>query len=108
MAGLSCAAQESRDESREEFREEATMKRTQRGLFGAICIFTLGCILLHAGSLFAQNTGTILGTVKDQSGAVLPAAKVTVTNVDTGTSRTSVTGSGGEYRVPALMVGEYE
>jgi hypothetical protein len=61
-----------------------------------------------AGTLLAQNTGTILGAVKDQTGAVLPGTSITVRNVETGISRTSVTGSRGEYRVPALNVGTYE
>src|SRR5690349_17993244 len=60
-------------------------------------------------SVFAQTTtGTILGTVKDQTGAVLPGANITIRNVETGITRTSVTGDRGEYRVPALNVGTYE
>src|SRR5206468_310504 len=43
-----------------------------------------------------------------QSGAVLPGATVTVTNVETGIARTAVSGTKGEYRVPALAVGTYE
>jgi carboxypeptidase family protein len=75
-------------------------------------IFVWLVALLAAGlwsdSLMAQNTGTILGTVKDQSGAVLPGANITIKNVETGISRTAVSGSRGEYRVPALNVGTYE
>src|SRR5581483_11175632 len=60
-------------------------------------------------SLRAQGTtGTILGTVKDQTGAVLPGVNITIKNVDTGISRSVTTGSRGEYRVPALNVGTYE
>src|SRR3970040_1024918 len=54
------------------------------------------------------TTGTILGTARDQTGAVLPGAAITVRNVETGISRTGVTGSRGEYRFPALAVGNYE
>ncbi|MBI4478821.1 MAG: TonB-dependent receptor [Acidobacteria bacterium] len=61
-----------------------------------------------AGILAAQNTGTILGTIKDQSGAVLPGAEVIAKNVETGSSRSIVSGSRGEYRIPALAVGTYE
>ncbi|HWP84033.1 MAG TPA: carboxypeptidase-like regulatory domain-containing protein, partial [Terriglobia bacterium] len=61
-----------------------------------------------AATAWAQNTGTILGTVKDQSGAVLPGATLTVRNVETGITRTGVSGSRGEYRFPALAVGTYE
>jgi hypothetical protein len=58
--------------------------------------------------LLGQNTGTVLGTVKDQTGAVLPGASITIRNVETGISRTTVSGGRGEYRVPALNVGTYE
>ncbi len=66
-------------------------------------------VLFVAASLVAQvTTGTVLGIVKDQSGAVLPGATITATNVDTGISRTMVTGSRGEYRLQALSLGNYE
>jgi hypothetical protein len=53
-------------------------------------------------------TGTILGTVKDTSGALVAGATVTVRNLDTGYSRTETTASDGSYRVPALPVGKYQ
>ena len=53
-------------------------------------------------------TGTILGTVKDSSGAAVPGATVTVKNADTGFSRTATTGDDGSYRFSALPVGNYE
>ena len=59
--------------------------------------------------VFAQlPTATILGTVSDSSGAVVPEAKVTAKNVDTGVSRTVNTVSDGSYRISALPVGNYE
>lgn len=76
---------------------------------------TLGCLLLIAASLALQSyvwgqgtTATILGTVKDQSGAVLPGATVTATNLDNGLSRTAVSGSRGEYRLINLPPGNYQ
>src|SRR6185437_3697391 len=63
---------------------------------------------VSAQLLLAQTTGTIQGTVKDPSGAVLPGATVTVRNVETGQSRNATSGAAGEYRVPALSVGNYE
>ena len=54
------------------------------------------------------TTGTILGTVKDQTGAVLPGATVTATNAETGISRSVTTEARGEYRIPALSVGTYD
>jgi hypothetical protein len=70
----------------------------------------IGTVLLGVvvSTAVAQNTGTILGTVKDQSGGVLPGASITVRNVETGIGRNTVSGSRGEYRVPALNVGTYE
>ena len=58
-------------------------------------------------SAWAQTSGTILGSVKDQSGAVLPGASVTVTNTETGISRTATSGAKGEYRFSAMPNGAY-
>ncbi len=55
----------------------------------------------------AQSTGTILGTVKDATGAVVPDAKVTVTDTDTNESRVAATGNDGTFRFPALITGNY-
>lgn len=53
-------------------------------------------------------TGTILGTVKDSSGGVVPGANVRVQNTETGFSRSITTGEDGAYRFAALLVGHYE
>lgn len=69
----------------------------------AIFALTLG---VSAG--FAQvDTGTILGTVKDQSGAVVPGAKVTIVNQGTADSITTLTRSDGTYIVTPLKIGSY-
>ena len=52
-------------------------------------------------------SGTILGTVKDTSGAVMPGATVTVTNTGTGFSRSVVTDTNGEYNAPSVPTGTY-
>src|SRR5919198_767735 len=54
-----------------------------------------------------QNTGTILGVVKDSSGAVIPGASVTILNEETNLTRMVLTGENGAYRAPALPVGRY-
>jgi hypothetical protein len=52
-------------------------------------------------------TGTILGVLKDSSGAVVPGAMITITNTDTGLVRTVPTGDDGAYRAPSLPTGHY-
>ena len=51
--------------------------------------------------------GTIEGTIIDDQGAVLPGVTVTVTNLDTGDSRSVVTNESGLYRAPLLPLGTY-
>lgn len=52
-------------------------------------------------------SGTIRGTVTDQSGAVIPGANVTVTNANTGISRQTTTLPNGSYQFPTLLPGTY-
>ena len=65
--------------------------------------------LLTATCAMAQfgGTGTIQGTVTDRTGAVVPEATVTVTNVSTNSQRAATTTSSGYYSVPALTAGTY-
>src|SRR5437762_2665788 len=58
---------------------------------------------------FAQtSTATILGTVKDASGALIPGVSITVKHTESGLARTVVSGERGGYNVPLLPVGPYE
>jgi len=61
------------------------------------------------GNLKAQSliSGDIVGTVTDQSGAIVPNASVTVSNKATGEVQTTKTNSSGSYRVPLLKPGDY-
>lgn len=66
--------------------------------------------LLVAGSAFGQSqaiNGSIEGTVRDSSGAVLPGVAVTVLHVDTGTERVVYTNANGQYRAPLLPLGTF-
>ncbi|MDA2935175.1 TonB-dependent receptor, partial [Acidobacteria bacterium AH-259-D05] len=66
-------------------------------------------VLLFAPAATAQViTGSIVGTVSDETGAVLPGVEVTVQNQDTGFSRTVITDDRGAYRAISLPVGPYE
>ena len=70
---------------------------------------SFACLLLMLGStgLWAQATAQISGTVRDQSGAVLPGVEVTATQTDTGIARTAVTNETGSYVLPNLALGPY-
>jgi Carboxypeptidase regulatory-like domain/TonB dependent receptor len=71
-------------------------------------LFVAAAILFACVPAFAQApAGTILGVVKDASGAAVPGASITVQNADTNESRNTSTGDDGAYRIPALAVGRY-
>jgi outer membrane receptor protein involved in Fe transport len=75
---------------------------------GVLALLLLSCAGFR-GAAFAQSaTGSIEGVVTDQSGAVLPGATVTVTQPDTGLTRTVVSDDQGLFRAPLLPVGVYE
>ncbi len=70
----------------------------------------LGLLLLSACWPLPAQTGTdasILGIVHDSSGAVLPGASVTITNIETGLTRTVATDENGYFQVLALPRGIY-
>jgi hypothetical protein len=56
---------------------------------------------------FSQSTAQISGVVTDQSGAILPGVEVTVTQTETGLTRSAVTNEAGAYVLPNLPVGPY-
>jgi hypothetical protein len=65
-------------------------------------------ILFSTALLLAQNdSGTILGTVRDPQGAIVVSATVTVANVNTGVSKTTPVTQSGGYAVPFLVPGTY-
>jgi len=69
---------------------------------------TLLCGLSIAISGFAQSErGTITGSVHDASGAVVPGAKVTITQIETNVATNLATNEAGEYTAPSLPAGTY-
>src|SRR2546425_10292073 len=65
-------------------------------------------LALFPVAAFGQSfRGTILGTVRDTTGAVVPGATITVTNVATNVSRTAVTNETGDFVIPEPTVGSY-
>ena len=71
--------------------------------FTAIIVMLCGAITLSAQT----SQGRILGSVTDQTGAVVPGAKVTITNTATGAARALTTTGAGEYAAPNLDAGPY-
>ncbi len=73
-------------------------------------LLTLACVLAVTLPGFAQEqTGTVAGTVKDSTGAVLPGVTVEIVSVDRGnvTVASTTTDSVGVYRFPGLVPGKY-
>ena len=66
--------------------------------------------ILYAPAVHAQGNpaGTLTGTVTDPSGGVLPGVTVTAVSLQTGLTQQTVTGTTGEWRIPALQIGTYE
>jgi len=66
-------------------------------------------LLLSATCVWGQlGTSTIRGTITDPSGAALPGATVTITNLQTNLSRTLTTGSAGGYSFESIPPGDYK
>jgi hypothetical protein len=72
-------------------------------------IVFLGLLGFAANStnVWAQATAQISGTVRDQSGAVLPGVEVAATQTDTGIIRSTITNETGFFILPTLAVGPY-
>src|SRR5438270_699923 len=78
-----------------------------RGIRGALSVWFLP-FLLYASSAIAQTAaGTIVGTVSDETGAMLPGVTVAVVNMDTSLTRTLLTDVSGRYAAPNLPPGPY-
>src|SRR3989454_1281476 len=69
-----------------------------------VALIALGTCL----SVAQTSTATILGTVKDTSGALIPGVSITVRHTESGLTRSLVSGERGAYTVPLLPVGAYE
>lgn len=81
---------------------QSLLHRIQR----SIVVFAM--LLVASTAAFGQlTTADILGTVTDSSGAVIPNASVTLTNLGTNEKRTSQTNGSGDYSFTLLQVGHY-
>ncbi len=76
----------------------------------SFCFRTLSCvffILLMSVAVSAQFKAGIQGTVTDTTGGLVPEAKVTLTNTETGRAQEVTTSSEGFYRISGLAPGKY-
>ncbi len=65
-------------------------------------------VLLFQAALVAQTSSTITGTVNDKTGAVVSGARITARHIETGLTRSTLSGSEGRYVLAAMPVGAYE
>src|SRR6202171_6076259 len=86
--------------------------RALSALFGRAPLLTLASLVVlfcSAAPLRAQvDTGSILGTVSDTSGASVHGATVTLTNEGTNASLSTTTGSDGSYKFTPVRIGTYK
>src|SRR5512140_1159838 len=77
--------------------------------FRSMVFLFLLLLIFSAVGLQAQvgTEGSILGVVQDASGAVVAGAEVTVTNLDTGLTKTAISSSAGDFEILALPRGPY-
>jgi len=73
-----------------------------------VVTFFLAILLGYRPAWSQAETGQISGTVTDSTGAVIPGADVTATNVATNGQRTTRTGTAGTYLIPGLEPGVYD
>ena len=71
-------------------------------------VSVLGLVILSAVCLFGQaETGTITGTLKDSTGAVVAGAKVEAKSVNTGLTRETTTNTSGIFTITTLRPDSY-
>ena len=95
------------DQSLEEVHVEFAMSRYLCKIWMRLCFALLVTLVCTVDSQAQQTTGSISGTVRDSTGAVLPHVSVTATNVSTGAVDKTVSDSAGAYTLPILPAGSY-
>src|SRR5512146_1253975 len=84
-------------------------ERNMPGKLIRVSVLLAFALCAFSATVSAQTaTGRVIGTVSDAQGAVVPDAKVSVTNTATGITSTTVTNANGYYEVLALPIGPYK
>jgi hypothetical protein len=81
-----------------------SLKRTLQYVVPVFAVF----LIMSAASLGQAGGGSMVGTVHDPAGAVVPNAAVTITNIDTGTNYPVSTNGDGRFLYPQLPFGNYK
>jgi hypothetical protein len=68
----------------------------------------VGALLAFPVCSTAQITASLIGTVSDESGAVIPGATISIRQTATNRERTTQTNDAGRYQIAALDVGDYQ
>ncbi|MGB7437199.1 MAG: carboxypeptidase-like regulatory domain-containing protein, partial [Candidatus Acidiferrum sp.] len=76
--------------------------------FSILHFVVLALLLFGVAFLTTAQEATIVGTVTDPSGGVVPNVTITITNVKTGLLRTLTTNDVGQYVAPGLPIGTYD
>ncbi len=82
-------------------------RRVSARMWRCLPILFFGLAVAWQAGRAQSGQATLTGNVYDPSGAVIPGAKVTITNVKQGTHFTAVTNGAGAYSVPDLDPGTY-
>ena len=91
-------------------RLEPKQRSVRRSLFQTVRGILLLCSIgigVHSSAFAQSDSGRVAGTVTDSTGAVIPGATITITNLGTNANRVDKSNAVGEFSVPALAPGTY-
>ncbi len=78
-----------------------------RKLFASVAM-PVACLVFSLNPLYAQyDNGSLVGTIRDNSGAAVPGVQVSLTNTATGIITATTTNSTGDYQFPDVRIGIY-
>ncbi len=80
----------------------------RRAVLCACIVHLVACGAMSLGVQNSPTTGTLTGTIRDVSGAVVPGVVVTARNADTNQMLSAAAGEDGRYRFVAIAVGDFE
>ncbi len=81
--------------------------KSGRSVSRVVLALTFAALCVSSTALAQVDTGTVQGTVRDSTGAVVPGAAVTLINVDMGVTFQTKTNEVGNYQFPSVRIGSY-